>query len=427
VSAACFAQMGHNVIGVDINRNKVGMINEAISPIIEKDIDGIVKEQVRQGRLSATHEVDKAVEHADVIFICVGTPSQHNGNIDISYIERVAAEIGSALRNVNRYVTIALRSTVLPGVAEDVVIPILEKYSEKKAGKDFGFALNPEFLREGTSVYDFYHPPKTVIGAIDEKSARILESIYKEIDAPIFTLSLGEAAMVKYADNAFHAIKVTFANEIGRLCKAMNIDSRKVMDVFTKDVKLNLSPYYLKPGFAFGGSCLPKDLRAITYKAKVSDVSVPLLDAAMKSNEEHIQYALDMVQENGYKKVGVLGLSFKGGTDDLRESPVVALVEQLIGKGYNVRIFDRNVSLSRLIGANKEYIEREVPHIARLMCNSVEDVVAQSDVVIIGNKAEEYEAVLNELRNGHKIIDLMGLESARNGNLSGVNYEGICW
>lgn len=427
VSAACFAQMGHKVIGVDINRNKVSMVNEAISPIIEKDIDGIVKEQVRKGNLSATHDVDQALQHSDIVFICVGTPSRHNGSIDLSYVERVSAEIGSAMRELKKHVTVVLRSTVLPGVAEEVIIPILEKYSGKKAGSDFGFALNPEFLREGTSVYDFYHPPKTVIGATDEKTAGLLEKIYENIEAPIFRLSLGEAAMIKYADNAFHAIKVTFANEIGRLCKTFNIDSRKVMDVFTKDVKLNLSSYYLKPGFAFGGSCLPKDLRAITHKAKQSDVSVPLLDAAMHSNEEHIRYAIDLVQENGKKKIGVLGLSFKGGTDDLRESPVVTLVEQLIGKGYNVRIFDKNVSLSRLIGANKEYIEREVPHIARLMCNSVEDVVNQSDVVIIGNKESEYEVVLNELRNGHKIIDLMGLESARNGNLTGVNYEGICW
>jgi GDP-mannose 6-dehydrogenase len=427
VSAACLAQMGHNIIGVDVNETKVNMINDGLSPIIEKNLGSIVKDQVATGRLRATRDIDKAVLQSGIVFICVGTPSRANGSLNTEYIERVCAEIGKALARKEDYCTIALRSTVLPGIAESVVIPLLEEYSGKKAGEDFGFALNPEFLREGSSVYDFYHPPKTIIGELDKRSGDTIASIYATIEAPLFRLDLGEAAMVKYADNSFHAVKVAFANEIGRICKLYNIDSRMVMDVFTKDVKLNLSSYYLKPGFAFGGSCLPKDLRAIIHTANQNDVEVPLLKGAIESNVKHIEHALQMVKGDGRKKVGILGLSFKGGTDDLRESPVVAIVEQLIGKGYSVRIFDKNVSLARLMGANKEYIEREIPHIARLMCDSVHEVIRQSDVLVIGNKAHEHEKIFDQVMDGQVVIDFMGLENASNGKLSEVNYEGICW
>ena len=427
VSAACLAQMGHTIIGVDINETKVNMINDGLSPIIEKNLDSIVKDQVASGRLKATRDIDKAVSQSGIVFICVGTPSRANGSLNTEYIERVCIEIGRALAQKPDYCTVALRSTILPGIAESVVVPLLEEHSGKKAGADFGFALNPEFLREGSSVYDFYHPPKTIIGELDRKSSDVIASIYEGIDAPVFRLGLGEAAMVKYADNSFHAIKVAFANEIGRICKLYDIDSRMVMDVFTKDVKLNLSSCYLKPGFAFGGSCLPKDLRAIIHTANQNDIEVPLLKATIESNMKHIEHALQIVKGDGRKKIGILGLSFKGGTDDLRESPVVAIVEQLIGKGYSVRIFDKNVSLARLMGANKEYIEREIPHIARLMCDSMHEVIRQSDVLVIGNKAHEHEKVFDEAKDGKVVIDFMGLENASNGKLREVNYEGICW
>ena len=427
VSAACLAQMGHTIIGVDINDTKVNLINDGLSPIIEKNLDSIVKDQVASGRLKATRDIDMAVSQSGIVFICVGTPSRANGSLNTEYIERVCIEIGRALAQKPDYCTVALRSTILPGIAESVVVPLLEEHSGKKAGADFGFALNPEFLREGSSVYDFYHPPKTIIGELDRKSSDVIASIYEGIDAPVFRLGLGEAAMVKYADNSFHAIKVAFANEIGRICKLYDIDSRMVMDVFTKDVKLNLSSCYLKPGFAFGGSCLPKDLRAIIHTANQNDIEVPLLKATIESNMKHIEHALQMVKGDGRKKIGILGLSFKGGTDDLRESPVVAIVEQLIGKGYSVRIFDKNVSLARLMGANKEYIEREIPHIARLMCDSVHEVIRQSDVLVIGNKAHEHEKVFDEAKDGKVVIDFMGLENASNGKLREVNYEGICW
>jgi GDP-mannose 6-dehydrogenase len=427
VSAACFAEMGHDITGVDINEHKVNMINNGQSPIIENGIEELIAQQRAAGRLQATTDAAAAVKASDLIFICVGTPSNGNGSLHLGFVDRVCGEIGAALRTLDRKVTVALRSTVLPGVAEEIAIPRLESASGKKLGDGFGFALNPEFLREGTSVYDFYHPPKTIIGMFDKSSADLLAFLYSELPAPVFRLQSGEAAMIKYADNSFHAVKVAFANEIGRLCKNFHVDSRIVMDVFVKDLKLNLSPYYLKPGFAFGGSCLPKDLRALTHHAKQTDVSVPLLEAAINSNADHIQYALDMVKANGRKRIGVLGLSFKHGTDDLRESPVVTLVEQLLGKGYDVRIFDRNVSLARLMGANKEYIEREVPHITKLMCGSLEELLAHSDIVVIGNNAEEHEAVLGDLRNGHKIIDLSGLKNGKHVNVKEVNYEGICW
>ena len=425
VSAACFAEMGHDVTGVDINEHKVSLFNAGRSPIIEEGLEELIVRQQKAGRLRATTQ--PSITGEELVFVCVGTPSNGNGSLHLGYVRRVCGEIGQELRRIDHRVTVVIRSTILPGVAENVVIPILEQTSGMRAGVDFGFALNPEFLREGTSIYDFYHPPKTIIGTCDQASAELLTSLYSDLSAPIFQLPLGEASMIKYADNAFHALKVAFANEIGRLCKSLQLDSRQVMDVFIKDTKLNLSPYYLKPGYAFGGSCLPKDLRALIHWARQEDVDIPLLNAALASNEEHIQHALRLVKASGRKRIGVLGLSFKHGTDDLRESPVVTLVEDLIGKGYEVHIFDRNVSVAQLMGANKEYIEREVPHIAKLMCGSVEELIALSDVVVIGNNGAEHERVLDELHNGHKIIDLSGLQNGTHAHIEEVDYEGICW
>lgn len=427
VSATCLAQMGHSVIGVDINPAKVRLISNGISPIVEEDIGEMIRAQVSSGRLVATRNTADAVKKSELVIICVGTPSKKNGDIDLHFVERVCAEIGEALRTKDTFTSVVLRSTVLPHIPFGVAIPKLEEHSGKLAGQGFGFATNPEFLREGTSVYDFYHPPKTVIGELDRATANMLQQLYCSLDAPLFRIGIGESCLVKYSDNAFHALKVTFANEIGRLCKGFRIDSRVVMDVFVHDTKLNLSPYYLKPGFAFGGSCLPKDLRALAHHAIQTDVQVPLLHAALRSNEEHIRFALDKVIAKGRKKIGILGLSFKAGTDDLRESPIVTLVERLLGKGYKVKIYDKNVSLARLIGSNREYIKSQVPHIARLMCNSVEEVLSRSEVVVIGNKTQEHEAVLGELKNGHKIIDLSGLDNAIRENITEVDYEGICW
>ncbi|MDZ7337753.1 MAG: nucleotide sugar dehydrogenase [candidate division KSB1 bacterium] len=425
VSAGCFAEDGHAVVGVDKNRLKVDLINAGRSPIVEKDIDEIIRKAVAEGRLRATTDALDAVIHSDISFVCVGTPSNGNGSLDFKHIGRVCSEIGGALRYKVGYHVVAIRSTILPGIARQIALPALVASSGKEPGQGFGFCVNPEFLREGSAVHDFRNPPKTVIGEFDKRSGEPLVELYKHLPAPLFRVDIETASMVKYADNAFHAIKVAFANEIGRLCKRLGIDSRRVMSIFVQDTKLNISATYLRPGFAFGGSCLPKDLRAITYRAKELDVEVPLLAAAMESNRRHIEYAIDEIRRLGKRRIGFLGMSFKAGTDDLRESPVVTTIEHLIGKGYEVSIFDRNVSLANLVGSNKEYIEREIPHIARLMRESPDEVVAESEVIVVGNEAEEHRRALRHARPSQTIVDLVGL--ALNGELKETSYEGLCW
>ncbi len=332
--------------------------------------------------------------------MCVGTPSNQNGSLDLRYVTRVCEEIGAALKDKQERHVVVIRSTMLPGTIETVVTPTLEQYSGKHAGKDFGVCINPEFLREGTSLKDFYAPPFTLIGADDEETAAIVGQLYSNIDAPVFVTSVKTAEMVKYVCNCFHALKVSFANEIGNICKAVSVDSHEVMEIFCQDTKLNLSPYYLKPGFAFGGSCLPKDLRAINYKARQVDVETPILSSILPSNRQQIERAIEMVLATGKKKVGVLGLSFKAGTDDLRESPMVTLIETLIGKGFQLAIYDRNVSLARLFGANKEYIESQIPHISQLMRTNIDDVLEFGEVLVVGNKAEEFTEIEQKQRNG---------------------------
>jgi len=424
VSAGCFAKEGHNVIAVDVNPTKVGIINEGRSPIVEPGIAEVIAAAVAGGRLSATTDSSEAVRQSEMSLICVGTPGKANGSLNLDYVKRVCEEIGLALKDKSERHIIVVRSTMLPGTTEAIVIPALESTSNKKAGKDFGVAVNPEFLREGTSLKDFYAPPFTVIGAQDNETAAAVQQLYANIDAPLHATPLRTAEMLKYVCNSFHALKVSFANEIGNICKELDVDSHDVMEIFCHDTKLNLSPYYLKPGFAFGGSCLPKDLRAISYKAKELDVEVPVLSAILPSNRLQIERALNMVTRTGKKRIGVLGFSFKAGTDDLRESPMVNLIETLIGKGYQLSIYDRDVSLAKLFGANKEYIEREIPHISQLMCDSIAQVVEQSDVIIIGNKAREFEELKAAGREDQTIIDLVRLFSS---DSTPSGYEGICW
>ena len=424
VSAACFAREGHEVTGVDANPVKVDIVNQGKSPIVEAGIDELMNEMVGAGRLRATGDALEAVRESELSLVCVGTPSQPNGSLDLSYIKRVCQEIGAGMEQKQARHTIVIRSTMLPGTIEGVVIPALEVYSGKKAGRDFGIAINPEFLREGTSLKDFYAPPFTLIGADDEDVAMLVRRLYTNVNAPVFVTSLRAAEMVKYACNCFHALKVSFANEIGNISKALGIDSHEVMEVFSQDTKLNLSPYYLKPGFAFGGSCLPKDLRAITYKAKELDVEVPVLNAIMQSNRLQVERAVEMVLRTGKKRVGLLGLSFKAGTDDLRESPMVTLAETLLGKGIQLSIYDRDVHLARLFGANKEYIERGIPHISQLMRPELGEVLEASEVLIIGNKAEEFRDIAEKLRPDQTVIDLARLWAGRK---SDGHYEGICW
>ena len=423
VSAACFAKEGHTVTGVDVNTNKAEMINAGNSPIIEAGIGPLLDEVVKANRLSATTDSAAAVRNTDVSLVCVGTPSNTNGSLDLRYVTRVCEEIGAALKDKAERHVIVIRSTMLPGTIESVVIPTLEEHSIKRAGKDFGVCINPEFLREGSSLKDFYAPPFTLIGADDPETTATVRELYSRIDAPVITTSVKTAEMVKYVCNCFHALKVSFANEIGNICKAVGVDSHEVMDIFCQDTKLNLSPYYLKPGFAFGGSCLPKDLRAINYKAKQVDVDVPVLSSILPSNKQQIERAVEMVLATGKKRVGILGFSFKAGTDDLRESPMVTLIETLIGKGLQLSIYDRDVSLARLFGANKEYIEGQIPHIAQLMRTSIDEVLEFADVLVIGNKAEHFKEIEQQQKEGQVVIDLVRLFE----KISDNNYQGICW
>ena len=424
VSAACLSQEGHEVIGVDPESAKVDLINAGKSPIIEKDVGSIIEKQVAAGRLVATTDVAAAVGQADLSIVCVGTPSRANGDIELNFVRRVCEQIGAALRHHQGAPAVVIRSTMLPGTMRNVVIPALEASSGRRAGVEFGVCINPEFLREGSAVHDYYNPPKTVIGELNRASGDLLATLYTRIAAPLIRTDVETAEMVKYADNAWHALKVGFANEIGNLCKGVEVDSHRVMDIFCQDTKLNLSPYYLKPGFAFGGSCLPKDLRALLYKAKTLDVSVPILSAILPSNEQQLERGLRAVIEMGSKKVGILGFSFKAGTDDLRESPVVDLTERLIGKGYDLRIYDRNVNLARIHGANRDYILNHIPHISRLMVSSIDEVLDHARTIVIGNSAAEFRDVPRRLGDGQSIIDLVRVTDSR--SVNGV-YEGICW
>ncbi len=424
VSAGCLARDGHEVIGVDPEPRKVDLINAGRTPVIEKDIGGIIEEQVAAGRLRATTDAAAAIGNSDLLLVCVGTPSMPNGDIDLKYVRRVCEQIGTALRRHHGAPVVVVRSTMLPGTMRELVIPTLEANSGKRAGTEFGVCINPEFLREGTAVHDYFNPPKTVIGELNQASGDLLANLYTRIAAPLIRTDIETAEMVKYADNVWHALKVGFANEIGNVCKALEVDGHRVMDIFCQDTKLNLSPYYLKPGFAFGGSCLPKDLRALLYKAKTLDVSLPIIAAILPSNEQQIERGVRAVIEKGSKKVGVLGFSFKAGTDDLRESPVVELTERLIGKGFDLRMYDKNVNLARIHGANRDYILNHLPHISRLMVSSIEEVLDHAGTIIIGNAAPEFRDIPRRLLDGQTIIDFVRITDSR--SVSGV-YEGICW
>ncbi len=424
VSAACLARSGHTVIGVEPNPVKVGLINDGKSPVIEAGLDALVHDAVIAGRLRATVDPADAVRCSDVSLVCVGTPSQRNGSLDLAYVTRACEQIGGALRDHPGFHVVCVRSTILPGTMRGVVIPTLEAASGRRCGAEFGVANNPEFLREGTAVNDYAHPPKTVIGASDARSGALIAQLYDGIDAPMIVTEIEVGEMVKYADNAWHAVKVVFANEIGNISKELGIDSHKVMDIFCQDTKLNLSSYYMKPGFAFGGSCLPKDVRALTYAAQQLDVRVPLLGSVLDSNELQIRRGLDMIYATNARRIGILGFSFKAGTDDLRESPLVVVIETLIGKGFDLRVYDRNVRLSALTGANREFIETRIPHISRLMVDRIDDVLDHAEVVVIGNGAPEFRDVFARLRADQTMIDFVRVSDGTAGQ---GRYLGICW
>ncbi len=425
VSAASFAADGHEVVGVDVNPDKVASVNSGRSPIVEPGLEELMSRSVEQGRLQATTCTADAVTATEVSLLCVGTPSRKNGSLDLTYLERVCEQIGTAIKDKPSYHVVVVRSTVLPGTTHGLVIPALERTSGKSYGEGFGVSVNPEFLREGTALKDFRKPPLTLVGHNHAADASGTIALYQAIDAPLVSTSIRVAEMMKYTSNAWHALKVCFANEIGNVCKRLGVDSHEVMDVFCRDEKLNLSSYYLKPGFAFGGSCLPKDVRALQYRAKELDLELPVIQSILPSNRLQIEQAFEQVLETGSKQVGLLGFSFKAGTDDLRESPIVILAEALLGKGVNLRIFDRNVSLARLVGANKEYIEHQIPHLSSLLCDTIDEVIDGSEVIVVGNPGTEFADAVSRCRSDQVVIDLVRLPV--DGSLLKADYRGICW
>jgi GDP-mannose 6-dehydrogenase len=425
VSAAGFASRGHEVVGVDLNPTKVSLIQGGKTPVLEPGLAELVAETVADGRLRATVDGASAVVDADLSLICVGTPSSPNGSLSTEALERVVETIGSALPSARERHTVVVRSTTLPGTCDRLVVPLLERASGGTAGRDFGVSVNPEFLREGSSVADFNHPPKTLIGQLDAASGAAVESLYDGFPAPLFRVPLAVAEMAKYVDNAYHALKIDFANEIGAACQAFGLDSHEVMAVFSSDTKLNISTAYLTPGFAFGGSCLPKDLRALLYACRHHDVELPLLESIIPSNERHLQRAVDLLVRLGRRRVGIFGLAFKEGTDDLRESPMVELAERLLGKGFDLKIFDATVSLSNLVGTNREYIEGRIPHLAALLTDDAAEVVSHAEVCVIGAQTSEaIEAAAHA--NGRAVVDLIRLPdaAARRGE---ATYFGVAW
>jgi GDP-mannose 6-dehydrogenase len=424
VTAACLADEGHTVIGVDPQSLKVEMLLKGISPVIEADVTGLLTAGIEGERIFATTDAREAVLDSDMGFICVGTPSQNSGALDLTYLKRVGEELGAAIARHDGYFVVVLRSTVLPRTTRDVLLPILEKASGLRAGADFGLCFNPEFLREGMAVNDFRFPPKTVIGALDERSREALTPIVARNSAPTIQTDLETAELVKYADNTWHALKVAFANEIGSLAKGHGIDGREVMEIFCSDEKLNISSAYLKPGFAFGGSCLPKDVRAIVHKGRRMDLDLPLINSILPSNQEHLDRAFELITKVEQKRIGMLGLSFKAGTDDLRESPMVDMVERLIGKGYDVRIYDQNVNLAKLFGANRDFILNQIPHISKLMVETGEELLHHAETIVVGTADPEFIKILANADPNQRVVDLVRINDEL---LDTEGYDGICW
>ncbi len=426
VVAACLAQSGHDVIGVELSEEKVRTFNQGRSPLKEPDLDELIQEGIAEGRLRAVTDGVQYVPWADISLICVGTPSMADGSPMLDYIDGVAQQIGQGLRKSERYHVVVLRSTVFPGVSREYLLPRLESYSMRTPGEDFGIVVNPEFLRETEAIKDFYAPPYTVLGELDRRSGDLIAAMYANINAPLYRVALEEAELVKVVNNAFHALKVGFGNEIGRVCDRLGIDSHIVMKLVCADTKLNISPVYLKPGFAFGGSCLPKDLRSLTFNARRLGVEIPILDAVIPSNSLQIEAARVKVHETGAKRVGVLGLSFKAGTDDLRESPIISLIRQLWQDGLEVSVYDPDVNPDILLGGNLEYLRRQLPQINQILRTDIQDVLNGSQTLVISQKRPEFTQVLQELDSNIAVLDLVRLSEQP--TLPGVaKYEGLSW
>jgi GDP-mannose 6-dehydrogenase len=425
VTAACLADKGHRVVGVEVNPEKLTLFQCGKSPIFEPHLAPLLEKAHRLGRFIATTDVEEAIASSNISFICVGTPSRKGGQPDTSHVEHVAYEIGGALRGKKDMHTVAVRSTMLPGSVESLVIPRIEEASGRAAGRALRVVANPEFMREGFAIKDFYQPPFVIIGERAPGEGDTVAEAYRFVDAPHVRTSIGIAEAIKFACNAFHALKVTFANELGHFCKAHGIDSHEVMEVFCQDAKLNLSASYLSPGLAFGGSCLPKDLRALVSRAREAQLDLPMLEAVARSNSQQIQRTVDLIAELGHREVGILGLSFKAGTDDLRESPVVSIAETLIGKGFKLAIHDSEIELTRLTGANKRFLEDKLPHISCLLARSVAGVVRRSRTLVICKRAAEYANLESVIHPDQQIVDLVAM--LRTNGRRGNHYHGLYW
>jgi GDP-mannose 6-dehydrogenase len=426
VTAVCMAHNGHRVLGVDVNPGKVEMLASGHTPIVEAGVEELAREAHAAGRLNATADAVLAVKETNVSFICVGTPSQRNGKLSLNTVERVCEDVGKALNRKSGYHWVVLRSTVLPGTTDDLVTPVLERISGKRAGRDFGVCFHPEFLREGSAVADFFGPPFTIFGTSDHAHLGMLRELYHWAPAQIYQTTATTAEMIKYVCNVFHAVKVGFANEVGAICKELGVDTETVTKIFTSDTRLNISTAYLRPGFAFGGSCLPKDLRALTYRSKELDLHLPLIESLLPSNAQHIERAVETVLNAKKRNVGVLGLSFKQGTDDLRESPLVHLVKRLLGEGCNCLIYDEDVVLGRVLGSNRQFIDETIPHIGSLLNSNLAEVIETADVLIIGTGSVPREKIQAYLKSGTLVLDLVHLEADRRLK-NHQPYQGICW
>ena len=424
-TAACLAARGHTVVGVDVNPVKAEKVARGESPVIEQGLGERLGAALAAGRLIATTSADRVAQDTDVSLVCVGTPSRRNGSLDLDHLVRATESVGRSLAAAGRYHVVAVRSTVLPGTIDGVIVPVLEGSSGKRAGADFGVCVNPEFLREGEAVRDFESPPFTLIGEADSRAGDVVAALYEGVSAPLIRTDVRVAESVKYVSNAFHALKISFANEVGVLLQSLGVDPFPVLDIFKRDTRLNISGAYLRPGYAFGGSCLPKDLRAALHAARANDQRLPVLEAILPGNEAHLQRGIDLVVATGRRRVGVLGLSFKPGTDDLRESPLVRMVEALLGKGLELRIYDRHVSLARLEGANKEYIETVIPHIATLLSGDLDEVLDHAEVVVVGRADPEFAGLPERLRPGQVLIDLVRI--GEDTGALGERYRGLCW
>ncbi|MEP6468460.1 MAG: UDP-glucose/GDP-mannose dehydrogenase family protein [Chloroflexota bacterium] len=424
VTAACLADLGRSIVGVDVDALKAEAVAAGRSPIAEPGLAALVAAGVTAGRIRVA-SIAEGVEASDVVMIAVGTPSAPSGALDLTAVLRVAEEIGAALPRDEQFRTVVMRSTVLPGTTEDEVRPVLEAASGMRAGVDFGLAMNPEFLREGSSIADFHEASRTIIGANDEASAEQVRAAYAGLAAPFELVPIRTAEMVKYTDNAFHATKIAFANEVASFARAFGVDGREAMRLMMADDRLNISTAYLRPGFAFGGSCLPKDLRAITDRARKADIDLPLLNAALASNVAHFERAVRLIEEAGGRRVALLGLSFKSSTDDLRESPAVGLAERLLGRGYQLGIYDPEVHPDRIRGANRAFMEVHLPHIAGLLCGSLDDALAAADTVVVTKRWPELDALAALLDERHRVVDLVGLEGL--GSALANRYAGIGW